>query len=443
MEKGVDLLEKSQRLRYEAFSVFAAQINKAGDIETIGLHLASQLKFILDGFILHVFHLFQGEHLCLQVYRGTCRSIENSQDHFTSFATQLLQKSIPVYLTKEEVLAEPQLLETLFNHEKTRSFYALPTSIHAHHQLVIAIANKEDSHYTEVDFRFIRLISDLLASKLSQLTLLKNIESKNKQLGEANASLADANEELLTLNEKIGQLNLSLEKKVEARTFELKHANEELQTIFYRTSHDFRRPLTSILGLMQVGEMTTQEQEILELFSRCKSVVGELDAMLSKLSILSTQESSALKLELIDFEHVCEEIYAKFKDTLEQKAIQYTYTIFLKHTFYSDKALLVAILENLVENAIHFHGPNPCIKLQISEQAEKLFICIKDNGQGIAEHVVDKIFDMYYRANDQSKGNGLGLYVVKKLVKVLEGEILVESKIGKGSTFTILLPYLR
>ncbi len=66
-----------------------------------------------------------------------------------------------------------------------------------------------------------------------------------------------------------------------------------------------------------------------------------------------------------------------------------------------------------------------------------------DNGQGMDEAIIDKIFNMYYRANEQSKGNGLGLYVVKKLVTRLQGEVIVESKKFVGSTFTILLPYLK
>jgi signal transduction histidine kinase len=442
MEKEVNLLEKSQRLRYEAFSVFAAHINKANDIATIGEQLTSQIKFIIDGFILQILHVFEEEKLCLEVYRGICTITENPAEPITAFHDEQLLKAIPLALSRQQLLADHRLARSVFNHEKTVSFYALPIVIHARHQIMVAIANKENSLYTEVDFRFLRLICDLLSSKLSQLSLLKNIEKKNQALAQANDSLANANEELLTLNEKIGLLNQHLEKKVEERTYELKHANEELQTIFYRTSHDFRRPLTSILGLVHVAELTVKEAEVLGLLGHCKSVVREMDAMLTKLSILSATENPSITLQLIDFDEIILQIKEKFRDKITQAHIQFECSAELNQPFYSDAGTLLAIIENLVENAIYFCASKPYIRLSIVESPAAINISVTDNGQGIEEEHLDKIFNMYYRANDQSKGNGLGLYVVKKLVKRLNGEVTVESKQGEGSTFIIVLPAL-
>lgn len=281
----------------------------------------------------------------------------------------------------------------------------------------------------------------MLSSKLSQLLLRKSEENKNEELEQANGELANANEELITLNERVQHLNLTLEKKVDERTGELQKANEELNTIFCRTSHDFRRPLTSILGLAQIAEMSTKDENSLQLFKHCKSVVAEMDAMLTKLSILSSLGTSAVEVQQINFHHVFCHLQEKFKSTLEEKAVDFKYDTAKHFPFHSDNEIITTILENLVENAICFHGINPYVLVRISQEGRFIKMQVIDNGQGIDSAEIGKVFNMYHRANEQSKGNGLGLYVVKKLVKLLEGEITVESKKKEGSTFTVLLPY--
>jgi signal transduction histidine kinase len=447
MEKEFNLLEKTQRLRYEAFSNFAAQVNKANDVATIGAHLNAQIKFILDAFILQIIHQYQHQKLSIEVYRGTCTVREYTDEATNDFAEELLGKDIPVYLSKEGLLKDARLAKSIFNHDKTLSFYALPIRIHDTHHIVIALANKETSLYTEVDFRFIRLICDLLSSKLSQLFLLNNVEKKNQQLEQANDKLANANEELVTLNEKIGCLNLTLEKKVEERTYELKKANEELQTIFYRASHDLRRPLTTILGLVQLAELNTEDAGTLQLFGHCKQVIAQMEAMFSKLSLLSSLEMEEWRKESVDLKGLAESIQAKFQARFITNNIGFTTKLSVQNPFFGYGEMLKSMVENLVENAIIFRSHAPVIALEISEKEEhtaeekKLIIQVTDNGQGIEEKEMDKIFDIYYRANINSKGNGLGLYVVKKLAGLLSGEVHVESKPKQGSVFTLILPF--
>jgi signal transduction histidine kinase len=99
------------------------------------------------------------------------------------------------------------------------------------------------------------------------------------------------------------------------------------------------------------------------------------------------------------------------------------------------------IIENLVENSIHFCGvDNPFIKLKASRDGDYVIIDVQDNGQGIPKEYQEQIFDMYYRANERSKGNGLGLYIVKKAVEKLEGSITFSTLPLIGTTFTVMLP---
>ena len=113
----------------------------------------------------------------------------------------------------------------------------------------------------------------------------------------------------------------------------------------------------------------------------------------------------------------------------------------------TDQYLLMLVVENLIDNAIKYrkrHGnikPFIHIKLTASTDGEIKFV-ISDNGIGIRTDKVAKVFDMFLRATETSKGTGLGLYIVKTSVQKLQGSIEVNSIEGKGSTFTLILPSL-
>ena len=114
----------------------------------------------------------------------------------------------------------------------------------------------------------------------------------------------------------------------------------------------------------------------------------------------------------------------------------------MPHPFHSYPALIRIILENLIENAVFFCGTNmPSIQVQMVELDEsEVKIEVRDNGQGIAPELQNRVFDMYFRGNERSKGNGLGLYIVKKAVEKLNGRIEMESALHEGTTFHVFLP---
>jgi signal transduction histidine kinase len=109
----------------------------------------------------------------------------------------------------------------------------------------------------------------------------------------------------------------------------------------------------------------------------------------------------------------------------------------------TDSSRLKVILANLISNAIRYSDLKkepPFILIEASSNVEEVKIMVKDNGQGIApEHHV-KIFDMFYRASVNSKGSGLGLYIVKESLDRIGGSIKLSSELGVGSTFTVVLP---
>jgi signal transduction histidine kinase len=113
--------------------------------------------------------------------------------------------------------------------------------------------------------------------------------------------------------------------------------------------------------------------------------------------------------------------------------------------FYSDRRRLTVILNNLISNAIRYSSPrreHPYIKVSIKINEEKGEFVVEDNGIGIEEKHLPRIFDMFYRATQDQAGSGLGLYIVKETIEKLGGQISLKSKYGEGTTFRFVVPNL-
>jgi signal transduction histidine kinase len=113
--------------------------------------------------------------------------------------------------------------------------------------------------------------------------------------------------------------------------------------------------------------------------------------------------------------------------------------------FCSDYSRLLMVFNNIISNAVLYRDTrkeDSYLKIDIQVDAAKATLRFSDNGIGIPEEYVDKIFKMFFRANADSKGSGLGLYIVKGVLEKLEGTVSVQSKVGQGTTFVIEVPNL-
>jgi signal transduction histidine kinase len=104
---------------------------------------------------------------------------------------------------------------------------------------------------------------------------------------------------------------------------------------------------------------------------------------------------------------------------------------------------LKIVLSNLIDNSLKYSDINKgksFIRIEAAEDNEAKLILVKDNGVGIDQLYIDKIFNMFYRASERSKGSGLGLYIVKETLNKINGSIQVQSILGSGTTFVVSLP---
>lgn len=233
------------------------------------------------------------------------------------------------------------------------------------------------------------------------------------------------------------------EEKLKETNEELKKINRELDSFVYSIGHDLRAPIASTLGLVALSK-EENNMETLKMYNELKEKsLLKLDAFIQ--DVLGYSRNARLELELvpINVQHELESMREMLVSSSDIKDIELSLMIDAQTDFYTDKYRFNLIFSNLISNAFRYHNPHETdkyihIKAQID--AQKAVFSITDNGQGIDAAHIDKIFNMFYRANKSAKGSGLGLYIVKEAVAKLSGEISVQSTLGKGTTFTVIIP---
>lgn len=292
------------------------------------------------------------------------------------------------------------------------------------------------------------LNAELVEKQDQIITQQEELQKTNESLYRLNEEILERREEvqaqaeeLREANETILTINRELESKIDERTSQLRQAYVELDTFFYRSSHDFRRPITTFMGLSEVAKITVQDVKALELFEKVNETAQSLDKMIRKLQSISDVGAQEMVYKEVLLRELIDNILMGFNAELLKKNIKVIEEIKPSKPFQSYAALVRVIIENLIENAIQFSSPiDPYIKIQAYTQDHTLVVSIADNGQGIDKEYHDRIYDMYFRANVASKGNGLGLYIVKKAVIKLQGIIHFSSILHEGSVFTVKLP---
>ncbi|MBD2299856.1 ATP-binding protein [Nostoc sp. FACHB-190] len=226
-----------------------------------------------------------------------------------------------------------------------------------------------------------------------------------------------------------------------------KELSELKLQFFSMVSHEFRTPLSIILGsaqlLAQSNQQWTEEKKLKNLY-RIQSSARSMNQLLTDILTLTRAEAGKLEFhpELMDLEAFCINLIEDI-----QFANRQNYTIkFISQGNCThaklDEKLLYSILSNLLSNAMKYSSPEESIFLTLSCEPHTIFFQVKDNGIGIPSEFQQHLFLPFHRANNVGKvvGSGLGLAVVKKCLEIHNGEIYLDSKVGEGTSFTVKLP---
>jgi PAS domain S-box-containing protein len=224
---------------------------------------------------------------------------------------------------------------------------------------------------------------------------------------------------------------------------ELIKINAELDRFVYSASHDLRAPLMSVKGILNMIKVDPDPKNVDHYLNLIERSVDKLDNFISDIINYSRNSRMDILPKEIRFDALLQESIdsLKFMDGAEQ--VRALRNIDATVPFYSDYSRLLIIFNNIISNAVRYRDrwKADCIlQINITVSRQEALIIFKDNGVGIAEEYIDKIFKMFFRANADSTGSGLGLYIVKSAVEKLNGEINVQSSKGEGTAFVIRIP---
>ena len=249
----------------------------------------------------------------------------------------------------------------------------------------------------------------------------------------------------------IRQRNLTADRL--AAELALRHQNEELVKInreldgfVYSVSHNLRAPLSSVLGLLNLakeeGQVTSGPMQ--SYLSMMEKSIIKLDDTIKEILNYSRNARLELTREEVNLEELIKECIEKFSfhEGFDQLSILMECSD-NKIACWSDRYRLSMVLVNLLSNAIKYRDPlkaQSLVRIKTTINDERISIVFQDNGIGISNELLGRVFDMFYRGTTKSKGAGLGLFIVKETIQKLRGTIQVSSSLGNGATFEISIP---
>lgn len=226
----------------------------------------------------------------------------------------------------------------------------------------------------------------------------------------------------------------------------LRQKNNELNTFVYKATHDLKGPLASILGLSQLAADNVKDPEASSYINYIRESTLRLDMILNDLLRISTVTHVTPSYQRIDLNKIVNNIASIVGGNHKKEGVDIKTSINVTNDLFTDETLLTSALQNLLDNAVKYKNTRaiqPYAMIEAHNYKEGVAISISDNGCGTPKEMQDKIFDMFFRGNEKSTGSGLGLYMVKKAVEKLNGDINFTSEVGVGSVFTLYLPSLK
>ncbi len=228
----------------------------------------------------------------------------------------------------------------------------------------------------------------------------------------------------------------------------LKEVDRIRSEFVHTVSHDLRSPLTSVIGYSElverVGPLNDHQREFL---GRIQDSIQHITSLINDLLDLGSIEAGMdTRREFVQLEGILRYTIDMLHGQIKSKQLQvHTDVAPALPALRANPIRLRQVLDNVVGNAIKYSHPDGEIRISIHAEADQVILQVTDQGPGIPSTDQPHIFDKFYRATNISpdvEGSGLGLAIVKNIVENHQGRIWVESTVGKGSSFFIVLPVM-
>ncbi|MCK4661444.1 MAG: tetratricopeptide repeat protein [Bacteroidales bacterium] len=484
-DKSIEYFKKSLRIREEIGNKFgiASSLSNIGVIYRIKGNLEKALEY-------------QKRALIIKQEIGSKKSIAYTFDNIGRIYLEkrnyresfiYFNKGLKIYseLGNKQSIAESNyyisgVFAEMKNYKKAYNYYIL------YHQLMDSIFNENMSKQIaemqtkyetekkekEIELQKVEIINkenQIKQKKLQQnitiivlffvLIILIIIYIIYRQKRKANILLTKQKEEILDKNEELYQQK----EEIKVQSEIINKANKEIirntklkELFFASTSHEIRTPINVIVGftnLLLNSKLSTKQKSYIE---NIRNSGKNLLVIINDILDFSKIEAKRLKIKMLEFNlfKLIDSFYNSIKIRSDEKKLDLILETDnkLPEFVIGDPVRLTQILTNLVANAIKFTSENGKIKIKVelindNQNQVKIRFKISDTGIGIHENKIQNIFENYTQANIETTrtygGTGLGLSIVKNLIELQNGEISVESELGKGSTFSFTLNYTK
>ncbi|MFQ3276964.1 MAG: two-component system sensor histidine kinase CpxA [Colwellia sp.] len=295
-----------------------------------------------------------------------------------------------------------------------------------------------------------RLIMLLLVSFLSCWLLAKSftkpliaIQKASESIGKGKLTtriteFSQRSDEFGALARSFNQMAEQLENNITAH-----------QRLLGDVSHELRSPLTRLqlavaLAEKNIGNNIEQQKHL----SRCEAEVDRLDQMIADVLTLSKLEHNhnTFITDDIDIKYLIEQVVNDCQYFANSKAVTISFKSEVNCLLLADSKLLASAISNIINNAVKYSPNNQIVTVELSQQNEQIILSVLDNGPGVPNEMIDKLFIPFFRVADgrerSSGGTGLGLAIAKQAIIFHQGKIIVQNQVSSGLKVIMTLPIL-
>lgn len=299
-----------------------------------------------------------------------------------------------------------------------------------------------------VSFIISTLVASSLAARFAKTVALplKEISREIQKLQEKSPEFNFKEYPYPELN-IIAQTTADMSKEIQSAIQKLEKEKTIRQEFFSNASHELKTPLTSVRGYIELMEsgIVTDEAQKEEFFRRIKKETENMTHLINDIlmvSRLETKEAEVVFSEVRMYP-LLQDVLASFETMAENMGV--TIEVDCRPIcIYANLQQMQELLNNLIGNAIKYNRSGGIVKIKMEEYQKQLHISVADTGVGIPKESLDRIFERFYRVdkgrNKKIGGTGLGLSIVKHIVQFYNGQIHVNSIVGKGSIFEVWIP---
>jgi signal transduction histidine kinase len=292
-------------------------------------------------------------------------------------------------------------------------------------------------------------LDETVAGKMSSFFRLRKfcIDGEEKYYKFVYQPMLDMNKEIF----EIVILCIDVTEEERARNF-LEDVIKTQDELYANVSHELKTPLNVIFSANQMMDMYLNSdmfnKEKFHLYNKSiRQNCYRLIKLINNIVDLSKSKSGFLRVNLKNenIVEVVENIVESVSDYVKTKQLKILFNTDIEEKIMAcDLAMIERILLNLISNAIKFSNPDSTIMINLLDKTDNIEINVSDTGIGIEKKHLEKLFTRYYQTDKSfsrnAEGSGIGLSLVKSIVEILGGSISVESEVGKGSTFKVVLP---